>query len=221
MLRARATLIQTQLTKVLATACTHAKARAIKACRWRATRHRFSAFWLRSNLSCGDCCRLKGEERRRRSCKEEPAAEEQCVELLENRPVVLVSSGAVGWPWSCSRPWSLVPLACLSFLWLAVWFPFGVSCCPWSSSCSCSLARFFLYIFGARVCWRGPSCVFFGVFVWTFLELVHPKLGPTLVRLFTFKLVWDNAHLRAQESGALYHTRHGPYTGPNPGGDPR
>ena len=81
----------------------------------------------------------------------------------------------------------------------------------------------FLYIFGARVCWLGPSCVFFWcvrVFVWTFLELVHPKLGPTLVRLFTFKLVWDNAHIRAQASGALYHTRHGPYTGPNPGGDP-
>ena len=46
---ARATLMQTQRTKVL-TACTHAKARGIKGSRWQ-PRYFFSAFWLRLNVS--------------------------------------------------------------------------------------------------------------------------------------------------------------------------
>ena len=129
------------------------------------------------------CCRIAGSLRVMMKAvdgaqkKEEPAKKilknPQLKSIvknrLKNRPVVLVSSVAVGWPWSRSRPWccrwSLVPLACLWFLWPAVWFPFGLSCCPWSSSCSCScsLARFSVYIWCSCVLAWTFVCIFWCV----------------------------------------------------------
>ena len=158
--------------------------------------------------------------------KKNPAAEEQCEESCEESceepssgPGVLRCSwlALVLFPTSVAGSFGLplVPLVCCLVSFLV---------CPVFRGPARVRVRWpgFLYIFSARVCLAWTLvCFLFGVFVWTFLELVHPKLGPTLVRLFTFKLVWDNAHIRAQASGALYNTRHGPYTGPNPGGDPR
>ena len=56
--------------------------------------------------------------------------------------------------------------------------PFCLSCCPWSSSCS--LARRFLYIFGARVCCFWNFVFIFWcvcVFVWTFSSWFIPNWG--------------------------------------------
>ena len=63
--------------------------------------------------------------------------------------------------------------------------PFGLPlvplACPWSSLCSCSLAWIALYIFGARVCWLGLSCLLYccvRVCVnWTLLSWFVPNWG--------------------------------------------
>ena len=80
-----------------------------------------------------------------------------------------------------------------------------------SSPCLCALALPALYIIGVFVCVCVDYC---GLF-----ELVHPKLGPTLVTytlIFYFVLTMPiYEHKRA---GNMYYTRFGTEACSNPGG---